>query len=87
MFVSVCILLSGRDGLKGYRALAQRAWGLSLAGRIGRLGVALQMKGKIMRKDFHIMYDEKVSIGPAVGEEVMIEVRTEGIKKVDNSKM
>lgn len=53
----------------------------------GNERVALQMKGKIMRKDFHIMYDEKVSIGPAVGEEVMIEVRTEGINKVDNSKM
>jgi polyisoprenoid-binding protein YceI len=53
----------------------------------GNERVAIQMKGKIMRKDFHIMYDEKVSIGPAVGEEVMIEVRTEGIKIVDKSKM
>lgn len=52
----------------------------------GNERVALNMKGKIMRKDFHIMYDQKISIGPSVGEEVMIEVRTEGIKKVDTPK-
>jgi hypothetical protein len=39
------------------------------------------MTGKIDRKDFHINYDEKVLIGPAVGDDVMITVLVEGIKK------
>jgi polyisoprenoid-binding protein YceI len=40
---------------------------------------------KINRKDFHINYNEKIDIGPAVGDEVTIMVRTEGIKTGDVS--
>ena len=47
----------------------------------GNERVALRMTGKIDRKDFHINYDEKVLIGPAVGDDVMITVLVEGIKK------
>lgn len=41
--------------------------------------VALQMTGKINRKDFHINYDDKVDLGPAVGDEVQIRIWTEGV--------
>lgn len=46
----------------------------------GNERVALNMSSKINRKDFHINYNEKIDIGPAVGDEVTIMVRTEGIK-------
>jgi polyisoprenoid-binding protein YceI len=46
----------------------------------GNERVALNMSAKINRKDFHINYNEKIDIGPAVGDEVTIVVRTEGIK-------
>lgn len=49
----------------------------------GKQRVALNMSAKIKRKDFHINYDDKIDIGPAVGEEVTIMVRTEGIKTAD----
>lgn len=52
----------------------------------GNQRVALHMSAKINRKDFHINYNEKIDIGPAVGEEVTIMVRTEGIKTGDVSK-
>lgn len=48
--------------------------------------VALNMSAKINRKDFHINYSDKIDIGPAVGDDVMIMVRTEGIKTGDVSK-
>lgn len=43
---------------------------------------AAQMTGKINRKDFHIMYNDKIPLGPVVGDVVTINVRTEGIKEV-----
>ncbi len=52
----------------------------------GNERVALNMSTKINRKDFHINYNEKIDIGPAVGEEVTIMVRTEGIKTGEVSK-
>lgn len=47
----------------------------------GNTRAAFQALAKINRKDFHINYNEKVDIGPAVGEEVTIRLWTEGIKK------
>lgn len=52
----------------------------------GNERVALNMSAKINRKDFHINYNDKIDIGPAVGDEVTIMVRTEGIKTGDVSK-
>lgn len=46
----------------------------------GNERVALNMSAKINRKDFHVNYNEKIDIGPAVGDEVTIMIRTEGIK-------
>lgn len=43
--------------------------------------MALNMTAKINRKDFHINYDEKVSNGPGIGDEVTIIVRGDGVKK------
>lgn len=45
--------------------------------------VALKMSTKINRKDFHINYNEKMEIGPAVGEEITINIITEGIKTAE----
>lgn len=42
---------------------------------------AFQGTMKINRKDFNINYNEKVSIGSAVGDEVILVLRTEGILK------
>lgn len=36
----------------------------------GKQRVALQATAKINRKDFNINYNDKIDIGPAVGEEV-----------------
>jgi len=47
----------------------------------GEQRAALQFTGLINRKDFHIMYDDKVDIGPAVGEEVKMRIWTEGVKQ------
>lgn len=47
----------------------------------GQNRVALQMNGEINRKDFHINYDDKVDIGPAVGDTVKVQIRTEGVPK------
>lgn len=46
----------------------------------GNERVALNMGAKISRKDFNITYNDKIDIGPAVGDEVTIMVRTEGIR-------
>ncbi|MDD4975522.1 MAG: YceI family protein [Bacteriovorax sp.] len=43
--------------------------------------VAINMTAKINRKDFHINYNEKASNGPAIGDEVTIIVRGDGVKK------
>lgn len=52
----------------------------------GQLRAALQATAKINRKDFNINYDDKVDIGPAVGEEVTIRLWTEGVKAEDSKK-
>jgi polyisoprenoid-binding protein YceI len=49
----------------------------------GNERVALRMTGQINRKDFHINYDEKVDLGPAVGDNVKIRVWTEGVRVKD----
>lgn len=43
--------------------------------------VALNMSGKVNRKDFHLTYNEKVAIGASVGDVVTIKIIGEGIKK------
>lgn len=58
----------------------------SIKDPMGNERVALNMSTKINRKDFHINYDDKIDIGPAVGDEVTIMIRTEGIKTGDVSK-
>lgn len=45
----------------------------------GKQRVALQATAKINRKDFNINYDDKIDIGPAVGNEVQIRLWTEGV--------
>ena len=45
--------------------------------------VAVNMTGKINRKDFHINYNEKASNGPDIGDEVTIIVRADGVKKAE----
>lgn len=45
--------------------------------------VALNMTGKINRKDFHLNYNERASNGPNIGDIVNISVFVDGIKKAD----
>lgn len=53
---------------------AKDAWNNERAG--------VQMSGKVKRKEFNIMYDDRLPTGgPVVGEEVTINIRTEGIKE------
>lgn len=40
---------------------------------------AVRASGKINRKDFNIKYNDMIEIGPAVGDEVMINILSEGI--------
>jgi polyisoprenoid-binding protein YceI len=47
--------------------------------------VALNLSGKINRKDFHIDYNQQVSNGPGVGDIVNISVLVEGIKKAQDA--
>lgn len=47
--------------------------------QMGKQRAAFQMTGTINRKDFNINYNEKVAIGPAVGDEVKIRIWAEGI--------
>jgi polyisoprenoid-binding protein YceI len=47
----------------------------------GQQRTALQLEGKVNRKDFNINYDDKVELGLAVGEEVKIRIWTEGVKQ------
>lgn len=53
----------------------------------GNQRVALHFGGVINRKDFHINYDNKVAVGPAVGEEVQIRIWTEGLVAKDASSL
>lgn len=43
--------------------------------------VAMNMSGKVNRKDFHLNYNEQVAIGASVGDEVTIKIIGEGVKK------
>lgn len=53
----------------------------SIKEQSGAQRAALQMTGKVNRKDFHIDYDGKTPIGTAaVGDEVQIRIWSEGIK-------
>lgn len=52
----------------------------------GQQRAALQASAKINRKDFNINYDDKIDLGPAVGEEVTIRLWTEGVKAEDSKK-
>lgn len=52
----------------------------------GKQRVALQATAKINRKDFNINYDDKIDIGPAVGEEITIRLWTEGVKAEGSKK-
>jgi len=47
--------------------------------------VAVNLTGKINRKDFHIDYNQQVSNGPGVGDTVNITVLAEGIKKSEEA--
>lgn len=44
---------------------------------------AIQLTGKVNRKDFNINYDDQVEIGPAVGDEVEIRIFVQGILEKD----
>lgn len=61
-----------------YTGSAKDSWGKQRA--------ALQATAKISRKDFNIKYDDKIDIGPAVGDEVVIRLWTEGVKAEDAKK-
>jgi polyisoprenoid-binding protein YceI len=52
----------------------------------GQQRAALQATAVINRKDFGINYNDKVDIGPAVGDEVKIRIWTEGVKAEDAQK-
>ncbi|KAB2834976.1 MAG: YceI family protein [Candidatus Brocadia sp.] len=52
----------------------------------GQQRAALQATAKVNRKDFNINYDDKIDIGPAVGDEVKIRLWTEGVKAEDSKK-
>ncbi len=45
----------------------------------GQIRAAIQASGKINRKDFNIKYNDMVEAGPAVGDEVTINIISEGI--------
>ena len=45
----------------------------------GQIRSAVRATGKINRKDFNINYNDMVEAGPAVGDEVTIEIISEGI--------
>jgi polyisoprenoid-binding protein YceI len=47
----------------------------------GNQRAAVQLTGKVNRRDFHINYNEKIDIGPAVGEEVKIRIISEATMK------
>ncbi len=61
-----------------YTGSAKDPWGGQRA--------ALQATATINRKDFNIKYNDLIEIGPAVGDEVKIHLRTEGILEVSKGK-
>lgn len=48
----------------------------------GNHRIALKGETKINRKDFKINYDDKIDIGPTVGDEIEIEILVEAIKPI-----
>lgn len=52
----------------------------------GKHRAAFQATAKINRKDFNINYDDKIDVGPVVGNEVTIRLWTEGIKEAKAAK-
>lgn len=46
----------------------------------GQIRAAIRATGKINRKDFNIKYNDMVEAGPAVGDEVTINIISEGIQ-------
>lgn len=46
----------------------------------GQIRAAVKATGKINRKDFNINYNDMVEAGPAVGDEVTINIISEGIQ-------
>jgi polyisoprenoid-binding protein YceI len=47
----------------------------------GQIRAAVKATGKINRKDFNIKYNDMVEAGPAVGDEVTINIISEGIQE------
>ncbi|MCC7210231.1 MAG: YceI family protein [Candidatus Brocadia sp.] len=52
----------------------------------GQQRAALKATAKVNRRDFNINYNDRIGIGPAVGDEVKIRLWTEGIKAEDSQK-
>lgn len=52
----------------------------------GQIRAAVRASGKINRKDFNIKYNEMVEAGPAVGDEVTINILVEGIQDMPKKK-
>lgn len=60
--------------LKGkYTGFAKDPWGNTRS--------AFQLKGEINRRDFNIQYNDRIDIGPAVGDEVSIKIISEVVLK------
>jgi polyisoprenoid-binding protein YceI len=47
----------------------------------GNRRAAVQLTGVINRRDFHINYNERMDIGPAIGDEITIRISADGIIK------
>lgn len=45
----------------------------------GNQRAAVKLTGKINRRDFHIDYEEQTSIGPGIGDEVTINIQSDGL--------
>jgi polyisoprenoid-binding protein YceI len=56
-----------------YTGVVQDPWGNQRA--------AIQLTGVINRRDFHINYNEQITIGPGIGDEVTIRIFADGIIK------
>lgn len=45
----------------------------------GNQRASLQLNGKVNRRDFHLDYNEKTDIGPAIGDDVSIHIIVDGL--------
>ena len=45
----------------------------------GNQRAAVKLTGKLNRRDFHINYEEQTSIGPGIGDEVTINIQSDGL--------